>query len=115
MGLPVERIAEEPHLGRAKIFYDQYPSEVLAREKKYGQKHLFQYDGGLMYPIRRLQNHMDGSIIELANTMKRQAESYSYVNYAANNNGFTSMMCFPTVKSTTWKTERTTPMGRITT
>ena len=89
MGLPVERIAEEPHLGRAKIFYDQYPAEVLAREKKYGQKHLFQYDGGLMYPIRRLQNHMDGSIIELANTMKRQAESYSYVNYAANNNGFT--------------------------
>jgi glycogen operon protein len=32
---------------------------------------------------------MDGSIIEFANMMKRQNEAYGFVNYAANNNGFT--------------------------
>lgn len=88
-GLPIERIARDPYLGRTKIFYDQFPAELLEQEKKYGYKHLFRYDSGFLYPLRKLQNHKDGSIIEFANGMKRQAGAFGYVNFAANNNGFT--------------------------
>lgn len=90
-GLPMERIAREPSLGSTKIFSDDFNNNVLSFESRYSKKHLFRYDSGLMYPLRKLQNHMDGSIIDFANMMKRQASSYGYVNFAANNNGFTLM------------------------
>lgn len=88
-GLPMERIAEDALLGRTKIFHDHFDGAVLEREKQYKYKHLFVYDQAFLYPLRKLQNHMDGSIIEFANMMKRQNEAYGFVNYAANNNGFT--------------------------
>lgn len=89
IGLPIEMIAEDPYLGATKIFYERYPGEVLYDENKYDHKHLFQYDSGLLYPLRKLQNHMDGSIIEFANQIKRQNSAYGFVNYAAINSGFT--------------------------
>lgn len=88
-GLPMNRIADDALLGRTKIFHDHFDAETLEREKQYKHKHLFIYDQAFLYPLRKLQNHMEGSIIEFANMMKRQNSAYGFVNYAANNYGFT--------------------------
>lgn len=90
--LPGMRIAEEPLLGNTKVFYDQFPRECLLKDD--GSKHLFTYNDFFQYPLRRLQNHMDGNVNELANMMRRQEEYSGYINFIANNNGFTLMDVF---------------------
>jgi isoamylase len=88
MNMPVRRIAKDPYLGSIKFFYDHFPENLLQEENaKY--RHLFCYDDRFLYPLRRLQNHKDGSIIEFANMMKRQNEKYGFVNYAASALEFT--------------------------
>ena len=86
VGLPSERIAENPFLGEAKIFYDQFPEKVLYDEAE--DKHLFVYNDAFTFPLRKLQHHMDGSIADFAWVLKRQQEHFGYVNYAATNTGF---------------------------
>ena len=86
VGLPTERIAANPFLGEAKIFYDQFPSGLLYGESE--DKHLFVYNDAFTYPLRKLQHHMDGSIADFANVLKRQESHFGYVNYAATNTGF---------------------------
>ncbi|MBR1628957.1 MAG: glycogen operon protein GlgX, partial [Lachnospiraceae bacterium] len=41
------------------------------------------------YPLRRLQNHLDGSAAEFSNYLRRQGKGFAFVNYAASNTGFT--------------------------
>lgn len=84
--LPMQRLLEDPFLYQAKIFADQCDPYLLSEE---GHKHFFYYNDGFMFPLRRLQNHMDGSVAELANQIKRQNKSYGFVNYAASTTGFT--------------------------
>ncbi len=86
VALPSERIAENPFLGEAKIFYDQFSEKVLYDEN--ADKHLFVYNDSFTFPLRRLQHHMDGSIADFAGVLKRQNEHFGYVNYAATNTGF---------------------------
>ncbi len=86
VGLPSERIAINPFLGEAKIFYDHFPDKVLYDENE--DKHLFVYNDAFVFPMRRLQHHMDGSIADFAGVLKRQQEHFGYVNYAATNTGF---------------------------
>lgn len=89
MGLPIERIVSDRFLAATKIFYDHFPYDLLEKEKTSAYKHLFVYDDAFIYPLRKLQNHMEGSIIEFANIMKRQHSAYSFVNFAAQTaNGF---------------------------
>ncbi len=87
MGLPVEQIAEDAFLGKTKIFYDNFPEEVLMSQSQ--PAHLFVTNDEFIYPLRKLQNHLDGSIAELSNYLRRQGNGYSFVNYAASNTGFT--------------------------
>ena len=86
VGLPSERIADNPYLGEAKIFYDQFPEKVLFDESE--DKHLFVYNDAFTFPLRKLQHHMDGSIADFAGVLKRQQEHFGYVNYASTNTGF---------------------------
>ena len=86
VGMPAERIADDSFLGEAKIFYDNFPGSVLYGEEE--DKHLFVYNDGFTFPLRRLQHHMDGSIADFAGVLKRQQEHFGYVNYAATNTGF---------------------------
>ncbi len=79
--------AECPYLSDTKIFYDHFSEELLRRER--GEKHLFIYDEAFLYPLRRLQNHLDGSMAELRNQMMRQNRYYGFVNYVASSTGFT--------------------------
>lgn len=83
---PIERIAEDPYLSDTKIFYEYIPEEILCREE--GKKHLFVYNDSFMNVTRQLQNHMNGSMIQFANHMRRQNSAYGFVNYMANVNGF---------------------------
>ena len=83
---PIKRIAEEPYLADTKIFYEYIPEEILANEK--GKKHLFVYNDSFMNVTRQLENHMNGSMVQYANHMRRQNSAYGFVNYMANVNGF---------------------------
>lgn len=85
--LPIERIAKNAYLGATKIFFDQFPQELLFAER--GKKHLFVTGDDYVYPLRRLQNHFDGNVAELSNFMRRQGEGFGFVNYVASNTGFT--------------------------
>ncbi len=87
MGLPVRRIVEDPYLANTKLFYDGFPQDLLDSQKE--NKHLFVYNDDFQFSLRKLQNHLDGSMPEFANQLKRQNASYGFVNYAANSNGFT--------------------------
>ncbi len=83
---PIERIAAEPFLADTKIFYEYIPEEILCRES--GRKHLFIYNDSFMNVTRQIQNHMNGSMVQFANHMRRQNGAYGFVNYMANVNGF---------------------------
>ncbi len=83
---PIERIAADPFLGNTKIFYEYIPEEILCSEN--GRKHLFIYNDSFMNVTRQIQNHMNGSMVQFANHMRRQNGSYGFVNYMANVNGF---------------------------
>ena len=83
---PIERIAGEQFLANTKIFYEFIPEEILCNEK--GKKHLFVYNDSFMNVTRQIENHMNGSMVQFANHMRRQNSAYGFVNYMANVNGF---------------------------
>ncbi len=83
---PIKRIASEPYLADTKIFYEFIPEEILCSES--GKKHLFIYNDSFMNVTRQIQNHMNGSMVQFANHMRRQNQAYGFVNYMANVNGF---------------------------
>ena len=84
---PIDRIVEDPFLADTKIFYENIPTEYLFAEK--GKKRLFVTNDGFLYALRKLQNHFDGNAAELASVMRRQGDTFGFVNYAAYNIGFT--------------------------
>lgn len=83
---PIARIAAEPYLADTKIFYEFIPEEILCKEA--GKKHLFIYNDSFMNVTRQIENHMNGSMVQFANHMRRQNQAYGFVNYMANVNGF---------------------------
>ncbi len=85
-GLPIEYLLRHPRLSDVKLFYDRIDERKLERED---HKRFFYYNDDFIYPLRRLQNHMDGTVAELANQMRRQGERFGFVNYAAEKTGFT--------------------------
>ena len=86
LNCPIERIAADAYLGRTKIFCENISESVLSQEK--GDKHLFIYNDSYMNVTRQIQNHMNGSLVQFANHMKRQNSAYGFVNYMASVCGF---------------------------
>ena len=84
--LPIIGIVQDPLLSRTKIFADGF-NEQYDVPRKY--KNLYIYREEYQYAARQLLNHYDGDIHEFANQQRKQGESYGFVNYIANNNGFT--------------------------
>jgi glycogen operon protein len=85
--LPLRAMAQDPLLSRTKLFCAGFNQELLDDKIQY--PHLYIYNDEYLYPMRKMLNHMDGSMMEFANQQKKQHECYGYVNYAAINNGFT--------------------------
>ncbi len=86
-GLPVSEVVDSPFLMGIKIFHDGFSQETIDSQK-FG-KRLFAYNTSFMYPVRRLVNHLDGSVAELAGVMRRQNSKFGFINYSANTSGFT--------------------------
>ncbi|MFN2925661.1 hypothetical protein ACKX2L_01890 [Lachnospiraceae bacterium YH-ros2228] len=87
---PFRAIAEDPFLSNVMILSDQIPEDLLNQEDK-DYRHFYIQDDSFLYPVRRLQNHMEGSLPEFANMMRRQNQSYGFVNAVASTFGFTLM------------------------
>ena len=74
-------------LRRTKIFALGFPAE--AWEQAGGYPHLYVYNDDFLYAARKLINHQDGNLVEYLNQQKKQHPQIGFVNYYANNNGFT--------------------------
>lgn len=87
INLPIWQILKDSFLAGIKLFYTGFPEEVYVSEDL---KHrLFVDTDEFIYPCRKLVNHMGGSLEEYLNQMKKQNEQVGYINYIADNNGFT--------------------------
>lgn len=87
--VPIKRIANEPFLASTKIFCEYIPEDILTSEC--GKKHLFIYNDSFMNVTRQIQNHMNGSMVQYANHMRRQNKAYGFVNYMSSVCGFSLM------------------------
>ncbi len=83
--LPITGIVQDAVLSRTKIFAEDF--QGIRNARKY--KNLFVYKDEYQYPARQLLNHYQCDIREFVNQQKKQSEEYGFVNYIANNNGFT--------------------------
>lgn len=84
--LPITSIVQDPLLSRTKIFADNFNGQFDIRRK---YKNLYIYKEEYQYAARQILNNYDGDIREFVNQQKKQGENYGFVNYIANNNGFT--------------------------
>lgn len=85
--LPIETLTEDPYLARTKIFYHSYPEYIWNRDNKI--KRLFVYNDDYSYVLRKQVNHQDANTSDFLRTMGRNHDKIGFVNYIANNNGFT--------------------------
>lgn len=74
-------------LRRTKIFALQFPGEAWEGTGSY--PHLYVYNDDFLYEARKLINHQDANLVEYLNQQKKQHPIIGFVNYFANNNGFT--------------------------
>lgn len=90
--VPVKAVCQDMFLSRTKLFCISFDEEMYHVEKAY--PNLYVYNDDYLYPARKLLNHIGGSLEEFANQQKKQSEQIGFVNYIANNNGFTLMDTF---------------------
>lgn len=74
-------------LRRTKIFALRFPDEVWEQQSSY--PHLYVYNDDFLYAARKMINHQEGNLVEYLNQQKKQHPVIGFVNYFANNNGFT--------------------------
>lgn len=89
---PTKRFAENAYFGDTKLFVETITDSIIEISK--GNKHIFVYDNGFMCVVRQMINHMNGSMVQFANHMRRQNKDFGFVNYPANVDGFTLWDCF---------------------
>lgn len=92
--LPADAMAQDLILRRTKLFAAGFDANLFEAKSNY--PHLFVYNDDFLYASRKMLNRIDGNIVELLNQMKRQNAVLGFVNYLANNNGFTlaDMFCY---------------------
>ena len=90
--LPIRAMTQDSLLSRTKLFCSGFERELLEDRTQYPR--LYIYNDEYLYPLRKMLNHMDGSMVEFTNQQKKQHECYGYVNYAAINNSFTLVDVF---------------------
>lgn len=90
--LPITQIAQDAWLRRTKIFYTGYDAMLLEKESSY--PHLFVYTDEYFYPVRGMLNHMNGNLNAFVCQQRKQHKVQGFVNYIADNNGFSLMDIF---------------------
>lgn len=83
-----ELLAKDSLLSGCKLFYEGFSEELASAKWRLGPE-LYTYNDAFMYQVRRLLNHQGGNIYEFSCQMKRQQEYQGFVNFVAENNGFT--------------------------
>ena len=85
--LAVKHLTMVPMLKTSKIFYDNiYDDDVV---EKGDTKLLYQYRDDFQYTLRRQINYNDNDMQHTLSQFRKQSSSMGFVNYFANNNGFT--------------------------
>lgn len=85
--LPITAIVQDALLCETKIFYTGFAPELL--ETGVTDSRLFVYNDDYFYPVRKMLNHLGGSMVEFAGQQRKQDVAQGFVNYIASNNGFT--------------------------
>ena len=85
--VPITAIAQDLYLRRSKIFY-QYIPEQLWKEKEH-YPHLFVYNDEYLLYGKKIVKSSGRQPFEFANQQKKQNKTVGFVNFMANNNGFT--------------------------
>ena len=80
--------AMDDKLGGCKLFFDEFPEDLAQDSQRFGPE-LFAYNDRFLYEVRKMLNHQGGNIYEFACQMRRQQKRQGFVNYIAENNGFT--------------------------
>ncbi len=83
---PERRIVTDPYLAKTKLFFESLPDDLL--QKYDGHKHVFLYNDSYMDVTRQIQNHMNGSMVQYVNHMRRQNSNFGFVNYMSSVTGF---------------------------
>lgn len=91
-GVPITAVAQDALLSRTKIFYAGFDSVLLEDKRRY--PHLFAYNDEYLYPVRKMMNHMGGNMEEFVCQQRKQHPVQGFVNYIAQNNGFTLLDLF---------------------
>lgn len=90
--LPITAIAQDAWLRRTKIFYKAFDSMLFETPCRY--PHLFAYNDEYLYPVRGMLNHINGNLEAFACQQRKQHVTLGFVNYVADNNGFSLMDIF---------------------
>ncbi len=83
-----ELLAQDSHLSSCKLFFEGFQEELAEDSQRFGPR-LFSYNERFLYEMRRVLNRQGGSIYEFACQMRRQQKHQGFVNFIAENNGFT--------------------------
>lgn len=90
--LPITQIAQDAWLKRTKIFYTGFDAMLLEERCRY--PHLFLYSDEYLYPVRGMLNNMHASLEGFLCQQRKQHRTQGFVNYIADNNGFTLLDLF---------------------
>lgn len=86
-GLPVTLFAQDPWLRRTKLFYTGFDSRISEAKSSY--PHLFVCSDEYLYPVRGVLNQIGGDVGAFACQQRKQHRTLGFVNYIADQNGFT--------------------------
>lgn len=81
-------LAQDPGLDGCKLFSDGFPKELVQDNERFGPE-LYTYDDRFLYEVRKLISHQNGNTFEFVCQMRRQQKKQGFVNFVAENNGFT--------------------------
>lgn len=86
--LGAQLLAQDYCLDGCKLFSDSFPKELVQDEERFGPE-LYTYDERFLYEVRKIINHQRGNTFEFSCLMRRQQKNQGFVNFVAENNGFT--------------------------
>lgn len=84
--LPIMAITQDKRLSRTKIFCNDFGENGPAVRKC---RNLYVYKDEYQYPARKMLNHFGCNLGEFVNQQRKQGSVLGYINYIADNNGFT--------------------------
>ncbi len=91
--IPLSLLLEDPYLGRTKLLYREVTEYMVPEEEKAFPRVFLDTDE-FLYPCRKLVSGLDGTIWGMADQMRKQNQKLGYINYIADNNGFTLVDLF---------------------